>query len=175
MYCANCFQSINSLQHITECDTIKMYQLKKQDMPLKKKMMTYGLAGCTAIIIIDREYNRILMGHHPEKNEVLKWFTQNYYSSSDYKYTIIIKLPGEYIENDLGKFDLKGREVKYWKNELPENPNLKIIFEPYNLNKTIHISVNKGSNFSYNSSLYFRQTDENNFEYSDKYGRWVRI
>jgi hypothetical protein len=113
MYCANCFQSINSLQHITECDTIKMYQLKKQDMPLKKKMMTYGLAGCTAIIIIDREYNRILMGHHPEKNEVLKWFLHNYYPSENYNYTVIIKLPGEYIINNFNKYDLKGKEEKF--------------------------------------------------------------
>ena len=110
MLCANCYKNILSPKHKKECLSVNMYQLKTQNMPIKKKMMTYGLAGCTAIIIIDKEYNRIFMGHHPNKSEVLKWLLQNYYPNENYNYTIIIKLPGEYIKNNLGKFDFIGKE-----------------------------------------------------------------
>ena len=173
MLCANCGNSILSPKHKNDCLSINMYQLKEQNMPIKKKMMTYGLCGCTAIIIIDKKYNRILMGHHPEKNEILKWFLQNYYTSHEYNYIVILKLPGEYIKNDLGKFDFVGRDEKFWKTIFPKNPNLKVIYEPYDLCKTI--SINSKNYFSYNSSLYFRQTDKDSFEYTDKYGRWIRI
>ena len=173
MLCANCGNSIFSPKHKNDCLSINMYQFKKQNMPIKKKMMTYGLSGCTAIIIIDKEYNRIFMGHHPEKNEVLKWLLHNYYPSQNYNYTVIIKLPGEYIKNNLGKFDFIGKEKKFWEENFLESKNIKMIFEPYDLSETI--SLNGLNHFSYNSSLYFRQIDENNFEYTDKYGRWIRI
>ena len=172
MLCANCFKELTSDKHQKECQTIKMFQLKQQNLPLKNKMMTYGLGGCTAIILIDKECNRVIFGHHPNKNIVLKWFMENFTNPNN-KYILIIKLPGEYIINNFNKYDLKGTEEKFWNQNIPKNDNLKIIFEPYNLNTSIQF--NQKYTFNYNSTLYLRQNKDLSLEYNDTYGRWIKI
>lgn len=166
LICQNCFTFINSKKHQNNCSTVNMYQLVKKDFPLKKPMMTYGLCGCSSLILIDKYYNRVIFGHHPFKNEVLKWIFENYYSSFENEYTLILKIPGRYCKDINGKYVIKGDDEEYWKGNLGNLKNLKMVIEPYNLNTL--------TGDKYNSNLYFKMINENLF-YTNNYGLWIKV
>ena len=100
MICNHCFSSIISEKHQEKCTTINMFEIITTNIkPDTKNMMTFGLAGCTAIIMVFFTQNtqipyKIIFGHHPLKNEILKWYKSNY----DFNFNIvtIIKSPGFY-------------------------------------------------------------------------------
>ena len=75
--CNHCFSTIISDKHKNECNTINMYEVIECIIkPDSKNMMTFGLGGCTAIIMVffTKDTNipyKIIFGHHPIKNNVL--------------------------------------------------------------------------------------------------------
>ena len=79
--CNHCFSTIISDKHKNECNTINMYEVIECIIkPDSKNMMTFGLGGCTAIIMVffTKDTNipyKIIFGHHPIKNNVLLFFS----------------------------------------------------------------------------------------------------
>ena len=64
-----------------------------------KPLMTFGLCGCTAMIMvffdkIENQCYKVVLGHHPEKEEIKKWYS--HYYNNEYNIVIIIKSPGNY-------------------------------------------------------------------------------
>ena len=55
MICQSCYSTVLSKTHANCCNTIEMYQMKKSIIDDNfTPMMTYGLGGCTALIMINK-------------------------------------------------------------------------------------------------------------------------
>jgi hypothetical protein len=170
MICDTCHYPITSEKHHSSCVNIEMWQIKEQRFEATtpfKPMMTYGLGGCTAIIIVlfDKMSNEpvnVIFGHHPCKNYAFSWFTEHY--STEYNIVTIIKTPGEYVQID-SKWIMEATEKLYWEEKIIR-ANSKLILEPYSLNMS-HDRCN------FKTSLYCKFTDS--LQYSDEYGRFIPI
>ncbi len=162
MECQSCYNPINSLIHSNKCITVMMDQIKESIISAEfKPMMTFGLGGCTAILMVffTKDTNipyKVVLGHSPDKIQILHWFEQYYHN--DYNIVSVIKTPGEWTQID-GKYELKVEYEKYF------DFNCKLIFEPYK--KLIDLSD------IFNSSLYFKMDPIP--KYSDRYGGYHDI
>lgn len=171
MICDSCYNPITSEKHHSSCENIEMWQIKKQNVEPTipfKTMMTYGLGGCTAIIIalFDKITNKpikVIFGHHPNKDEAFNWFNSNY--SSEYNIVTVIKSPGEYVKID-SKWIMEATDKLYWEEKIIKS-NSKLIIEPYSLSMRINES-------NFQSSLYCKYIDEK-LQYNDEYGRFKTI
>jgi hypothetical protein len=128
-----------------------------------KPMMTFGLRGCTAILMVfftkdtDTVY-KVVLGHHPNTTDILAWFNSNY--TEDYNIITIVKTPEEYVR-DGERWAIIGKNQDYWMSTIVKD-NCKLIIEPYSM-----------SHDEYNSTLYFRMKPDP--EYTDKYGRYIKL
>lgn len=65
--CQLCFDTILSKKHADCCYMINMYEIRKYKLDKNfKPMMTYGLCGCIAIIMINKNNYQIIFAHHPD-------------------------------------------------------------------------------------------------------------
>ena len=175
MTCDHCYSTIFSEKHNNECNTINMYQVIECIIkPDSKNMMTYGLNGCTAIIMVffKKDTNKpykIIFGHHPIKNNILTWY-KTYYDS---KYNIVtcIKSPG-YYEKRGEHFTMVIHDENYWKDAMNESNNT-LILEPYSKIIKICCSSDDYLNFDYNSTLYLKIYPE--IKYTNCYGKYINI
>ena len=165
LICQSCYNSVISQIHANKCNTSMMYEIKEFYIsPEFKPMMTFGLGGCTALLMVffskdTNQVKKVVLGHHPIKENILKWF-QEYYTP-DYNIVIIIKIPGEYKkENE--KWTLVPKNKEYWELYIQKD-NCKLILESYNLMMST----------DFNNSLYFKIN--NGPKYSDIYGRYIDI
>ena len=167
--CQSCMFPITSKGHRDNCFTITMWTIRKIITPDFKPMMTYGLGSCTALLMVffipnTTIVNQIIFGHHPIKEDILKWFSKYY--TKNYNIVTIIKTPGDYIKEG-GEWKIITENKEYWEMSLIKD-NCKLIIESYSLyngpNDTTH----------YNSSLYFTMR-EGIPNYSDNYGRRIKI
>ena len=146
-----------------------MYEVKVSIIsPEFKPMMTYGLGGCTVLLMVyftkdTNKVYKVVLGHHPEKEYILSWFTRYY--TLYYNIVTIIKTPGEYIKEG-EHWITKGDNQEYWISNITKD-NCKLILEPYNLNKRFNDKT------KFNSSLYFKM--QPGPKYSDNYGRYIDI
>lgn len=163
--CQSCYHSVISQTHAHKCNTCSMYEIKEFYIsPEFKPMMTFGLGGCTALLMVffTKDTNiiyKVVLGHHPIKENILTWF--NKYYTQDYNIVIIIKTPGEYKkENE--KWILVPKNKEYWELYIQKD-NCKLILESYNL----------AMSTDFNNSLYFKIN--NGPKYSDIYGKYIDI
>jgi len=169
LICQACFHLVTSPEHRDRCNTSSMYQVNKFIIsPEFKPMMTYGLGECTALLMVyfTKDTNmvyKVVLGHHPIKENILLWFTEYY--TQDYNIVTIIKTPGEYIKEG-EKWIMKGNNQEYWVSNITKD-NCKLILEPYGL---MQMSDDKTK---FNSSLYFKM--QPGPKYSDNYGRYIDI
>jgi hypothetical protein len=82
-----------------------------------KPMMTYGLVGCTALLMVfltkDNVVHRVVLGHDASTEKIEEWFIDKYKLGQDYNIVTVIKTPGEYQKDgDTWKFIAKKQE--YW-------------------------------------------------------------
>ena len=168
--CNHCFSTIISDKHKNECNTINMYEVIECIIkPDSKNMMTFGLGGCTAIIMVffTKDTNipyKIIFGHHPIKNNVLLWY-KKYYDST-YNIVTYIKSPGNYKKTG-EYFTMVMYNENYWKDNMNESNN-KLILEPYaEIIKTSFCSKD------YNSTLYLKIHPE--IKYIDCNGTFINI
>ena len=164
--CEYCKNSIISEEHLQQCNTVMMWEIQKYDITSNfKPLMTFGLNGCTAILMVffNKENNncvRVVLGHHPEKDRIIEWY--NKYYTIDFNIVTIIKSPGELIkENE--KWIMKTEDEKFYSDNIK---NCKLIFEPYDMK---NIPFN-----SFNKSLYFN-IYHNVPYYTDNNGNHIKI
>jgi len=169
LICQACFHLVTSPEHRDRCNTSSMYQVREFIIsPEFKPMMTYGLGGCTALLMVyfTKDTNmvyKVVLGHHPIKENILLWFTEYY--TQDYNIVTIIKTPGEYIKEG-EKWIMKGNNQEYWVSNITKD-NCKLILEPYDLMQM------SDDETKFNSSLYFKM--QSGPKYSDNYGRYIDI
>jgi len=171
MICDSCYNSITSEKHHSSCVNIQMWQIKEQNIEPTipfKTMMTFGLGGCTAIIIalFDKITNKpikVIFGHHPDKEDVFNWFTSNY--SSEYNIVTVIKSPGDYVKVD-SKWIMEATDKLYWEEKIIKSTS-KLIIEPYSLDMMVNES-------NFRSSLYCKYID-GILKYSNEYGVFKSI
>jgi len=163
--CQACNNLITSPEHREKCSTSGMYDVKVSFIDSEfKPMMTFGLAGCTALLMVffTKDTNivyKVVLGHHPQKEEILKWFTKYY--SEDYNIITIIKTPGNY-QKEGERWNMVATYQEYWVENITKD-NCKLILEPYEID----------GNRQFNSSLYFKM--QPGPKYSDIYGTYIDI
>ena len=85
MNCMNCFNLVNSKEHFKFCKTVHMFQkilYTYNDLSIKP-VMTYGLNGCIAVLIVifdikSNSYNDIHMIHTPIISDILNYISDIY-------------------------------------------------------------------------------------------------
>lgn len=164
--CQLCYYKITSDEHYKRCINISMYDIYTSLItPEIKSMMTYGLDGCTAILMIffTKDTNisyYVIFGHHPNERNIIEWF--NTYYIKDYNIVTIIKTAGYYCYKN-GILTIKPYNENYWISNIIKN-NCKLILESYSLNDIL----------KFKTSLYFKIILEQPY-YSDNYGRYINI
>lgn len=154
--CISCYNSINSEEHSKYCNTVIM--CSRKEIPIKdfhKTLMTYGLGGCTGIIIYNKTKNTIFMGHHPFKDVINEWI-------NEYKFDDVIIYLKIYIEYE------KIEDNQYYTEK---TPTFYKIFESFKNIKFIIETYNNTSNYSCDSTLYCKKNENNEICYS-KWGIW---
>ena len=165
LICDNCKQQITSEKHNSLCNTVSMYEIQSYFITLDfNPLMTFGLCGCTAMLMvffdkIDNQCYKVVLGHHPEKDEIIKWYSRYY--NNEYNIVTIIKSPGNYV-NDNGHWIIKTKDEQYYKDNIT---NCKIIFEPYSEMDLI--------NNPFIGTLYFRINPNPN--YTNNEGKAINI
>jgi len=168
--CQSCYHYITSESHFDSCTNVSMYEVKESIYSTKNKpMTTYGLGGCTVLLMVfftkdTKILIKSVLGHHPIKQNILKWFLRYY--TNEYNIVTIIKTPEEYQKiND--KWIMKTANEDYWISNMKKD-NCKLILEPYSL------SCVSNDKTKFRSSLYFIM-DKMIPKYSDCYGRYIDI
>ena len=167
--CQACRYLLTSLEHENRCSTSSMYEVKESIIsPEFKPMMTYGLSGCTALLMIffTKDTNivyKVVLGHHPKKEDILSWFIKYY--RPDYNIVTIIKTSGEY-QKEGDKWITVANNKDYWISNITKD-NCKLILEQYEL------LVRLDDNTKFNSSLYFKM--QPGPKYSNNYGVYIDI
>ena len=158
IHCYTCGSTIMSKYHSENCNTVSMYQILEE--PLNdnfKPIMTYGLGGCHAFIMINKNTKHLIFIHHPFFEMIKIIFNMNYNVTDNF--IVILKTPGTYVKEDK-YWELKSEnEIK--QRKFLERSNAEVNIVPYNLNQS------EGDIF--NSTLYCNYKDKQ-FEYTDSQG-----
>jgi hypothetical protein len=160
MICASCYSTILSKTHADKCNTISMYQIKESVLDDNfKPMMTYGLGGCIAIIMINKNNKKIIFAHHPDYQMIKQFFINNYNCSDEF--IVILKTAGSYEKEPVENL-WKLKSINESNEQTDFNkPNVKLNIVPYNLNHMI--------GDVHNSSLYCKYLNSK-FMYTDSIG-----
>ena len=161
--CVLCYNPLTSQEHKQKCREILMFSDITIPVNNLNKLMTCGLGGCYAsIILFEKNYEKFIFMIHTPFIEKFINTIQNYIN--EYKILhITIKCPGKYIKND-GMFIMVPDNEKI-NTEIVSlfNENYKYIIEPYGLDDN-----------SYNSQIGIKMLD-NKLLVSDNYGRFIKI
>lgn len=175
--CLLCKYDITSIEHRNKCTTVNMNTIKYVDLckeSIPKSLMTYGLCGCSAILIIKYQKNtnksiNIAFAHLVFTETIVDFINANLVNTNDYDYYVIVKTPGEY-ELINGKYKFNTKNKLLWDNILrkrDEYHNVNYEFINYNINTSL------SEDMSYRK-LYcdIRYDDEKNYciYYTDNYG-----
>ena len=163
MKCDHCHIPIN----IHKCKTVEMdkTEVVLLDDLKKKALMTYGLGGCSAFIIINKQKNIAILGHYPESYKVVN-IVENFSNDDS---IIIIKTPGKWNKNE---------QTNIW-DFIPSTNNYDYLIKKFNTTIIPYSLIKKSSSNSiyknsYSSSLYLFIKNNNICTY-DNYGRIITI
>lgn len=106
---AQCIACYGSVVSSCTCEQVSMWQTKTKSRPMSCCMMTYGLGGCTALIIVSATH--ITLAHYPEKWKIRELINNT--SNSDF---VMVITPGDYIQDLNGKWKLQSYED--WDNHV---------------------------------------------------------
>lgn len=171
MNCYVCHKKVTSDLHQQQCIDTQMWcndeQIFKSEQTFKP-MMTYGLGGCTAglMVVKEKELQKVMMIHDPNKDKVFKYLNKKIRQNYKKEIHIVIRTPGNYVKQK-PYFTLKSKDHDYWMGFNQENQGVKIKIEPYDL------AIRSGCR-NYDRELYFVRKNNKNM-YSDQLGRWVEI
>jgi len=170
LICDHCKAEIISQIHRDRCNTVSMYGIKQSIISAEfKPMMTYGLDGCTAILMVffrkgTNECYKAVLGHHPIKENIIVWY--NRYYTDEYNIVTIIKTPIKY-EKEGERWITKVSNQEYWVSNI-KKINCRLILEPYSTKGIEGESPNL-----FRSSLYFKMNPGP--KYSDLNGTYIDI
>ena len=160
MICNSCGSTVMSKQHKENCNTVLMYQIYEETLNKNfKPMMTYGLGGCHAFIMINKNTNHFIFIHHPFFEMIKIIFNMNYNVSDNF--VIILKTPGTYIKEETEQYWKMKSENEFKQRKFLEKSNVELNIVPYNLSQ-IEGDV-------YNSTFYCNYNN-NKIEYKDSQG-----
>jgi len=158
--CNTCGSTVMSEYHEEKCNTVKMYQILEETLNDNfKPMMTYGLGGCHAFIMINKNTKHLIFIHHPFF-EMIKIIFNMYYNLSD-NFTIIFKTPGTWVKEEDDKHWKMKSENESIQREFLERHNVTVNFVPY--------SLSQSREDIFNSTLYCNYKNKK-FEYTDSQG-----
>jgi hypothetical protein len=162
MFCYNCKDSIISNQHYKSCNTVNMDSVKTLTFEeLKNKpLMTYGLGGCTAFIIVN-EFT-VTLGHSsPLSNSKMIKLLEQHMNTAKHIY---VKMPTNYVQQPDGMY--KHEDDPMFK--FLDNSKCKVVKEVY--------STGRYDN-KFMTTLYVVHDDicDKKIKYSDIYGRWLTV
>jgi hypothetical protein len=158
--CNTCGSTVMSKYHSEKCNTVKMYQILEETLNDNfKPMMTYGLGGCHAFIMINKNTKHLIFIHHPFF-EMIKIIFNMYYNLSD-NFIIILKTPGTWVKEEGDKYWKMKSENESIQRQFLERHNVTVNFVPYSLNQT--------SGDIFNSTFYCDYKNKK-FEYTDSQG-----
>jgi len=176
MICDHCKNEITSQIHRDSCNTVSMHGIKESIISVEfKPMMTYGLGGCTAILMVffrkgTNECYKVVLGHTPIKENIIKWY--NRYYTDIYNIVTIIKTPLKY-EKEGENWIEKVSNQEYWVSNI-RKINCRLILEPYSTTEEEEEEEEEGkSPFRFRSSLYFKMSPGP--KYSDLNGTYIDI
>jgi hypothetical protein len=159
MICNSCGSTIISKHHAENCNTIKMYQILEETLTDNfKPMMTYGLGGCHAFIMINKNTKHMIFIHHPFFEMIKIIYNMNYNPTDNF--VVILKTPGTYVKESDKNWKMKSENESNQRQFL-ERYNVTVNFVPYNLS---HVSCD-----IFNSTFYCNYKNKK-FEYIDSYG-----
>lgn len=175
--CANCFDTILSDKHKQECCTVPMCSQKTykyKDESTFKPMMTFGLNGCYAFFIINKELETITLGHFPPimKNAVIS--TLKDYMNDD-RCIIYLKVPGVYEKDEAtGKWTT---DTSFKMFEFLDSGSCEVIKEMYSCYSVCSSFCSFDNiNYNYMSSIYIDyDMIDGTLDYTDNYGKWINI
>lgn len=158
--CNTCGSTIMSEYHKENCITVSMYQIYEEKLNDNfKPMMTYGLGGCHAFIMINKNTKDFIFIHHPFFEMIKIIFNMNY--NCTHNFVIVLKTPGTYVKEESDKYWKMKSEKDYDQRKFLERSNVELNIIPYSLNQT--------NNDIYNSTIYCNYKN-NRFEYTDSQG-----
>lgn len=168
LICHSCKHNIISKDHADKCTTVNMFSFVENtlDQLSEKPMMTYGLGGCTAIIIgvyKDDQLLKVIFGHHPDKNKIAYKLSSTISSNSTCQFKVLIKLPGEYRKKDngyYGIFPTCTSKFSIFKNI----DNISLNFEPYIIDDNEYC----------NKQLYLKYENEE-LKYTTPWGSYITL
>lgn len=160
MICNSCGSTIMSKHHKENCNTVLMYQIHEETLNENfKPIMTYGLGGCHAFIMINKNTNHFIFIHHPFFEMIKIIYNMNYNPTDNF--VIILKTPGSYIKEEKEKYWKMKSNDDFNQRKFLERSNVEVYIVPYNLNQT------EGNVF--NSTFYCNYNNKN-IEYKDSQG-----
>jgi hypothetical protein len=153
-----------SKHHIVMMNQIKKFSL--QDFA-EKQVMTFGLGGCTAFIVVSITTKNVMLGHvdafDSSQSRMINEIKQFLSNNSDCE--IIIKAPEEYKKNNEGKWETVLKRKSFYEKSFPTH---QLTFIPYS---TSHFVSDE-----YNSSLFIKyDKDTQTYSYTDNYGSYINI
>jgi len=158
--CNTCGSTIKSEYHLEKYNTVKIYQIFEEILTDNfKPMMTYGLCGCHAFIMINKNTKDLIFIHHPFF-EMIKIIFNMYYNQSD-NFVTILKTPGAWVKEEDDKHWKMKSENESIQRQFLERHNVTVNFVPYSLNQT--------SEDIFNSTFYCNYKNKK-FEYKDSQG-----
>ena len=166
--CKNCGYSIISQTHQESCITVPMWGKETQMVSGKfKPMMTYGLSGCTAIIIVrwtNEQMIDITMAHNPSAHVIKQIFQQKH--NFQQKFQVVIKTPEKFYETEPGskKWKTESEDQSFWESTVGSYENVDMTLDLY--------SKMSMSGDGYNSTLYVKKVN-GKLVYTDSYGRYI--
>lgn len=162
MTCYTCGRSITSQHHHEHCNTVMMWEQQTVSIDdITKPFMTYGLGGCTAVIIYNKTKNTFTMAHDPSVPVIAGIITKH--QNDDI--TLYSRTPNRWLRDDSGKFTSKLDEnipgLEHFKNF----PNIKWI-------KSFYSGLSIFNN--YETSMYAKYVN-GQLMCTDEWGCWKSL
>lgn len=116
---ASCIACYGGLMSSCSCEKVSMWAKRTMSRPMSSCMMTYGLCGCTALIIVSAD--NITLAHYPPPFDPIR----NLIEKSDGSAFIMVVTPGTCVQDSAQKWELQANE------DWPR----RVVVRPYSTNR----------------------------------------
>lgn len=155
--------SFKEKHHIVMMNQICEFKLKDFE---NKQVMTFGLGGCTAFIVVSNQTKNVLFGHvdamKSSQDRMISNIRSFLYKYPDSK--IIMKLPTHYVKDSSDKWIEETVNKTLYENMFSDKITI------------ISYSTNIDTFNQYKSKLFLKfNSEKKSFQYSDNYGYYLDI
>ena len=178
--CSLCKHEFTSDNHNNKCTTVNMNTIKnvyfyEDGDSIPKSLMTYGLCGCSAILIVKYEKGKdspisIHFSHLVYTRDIVRFLDTNLTDIDKYDYYVIIKTPGEFELID-GKYEFNSKDKIMWNNLIIDRDEYKNVnYEFINYSTMMSSSENASYRKLYCDIRYDKETKKYCIYYTNNYG-----